>query len=44
MIAHAVQAAREHSLVKTGDRLVITAGSAGSTPGTTDLIKVHLVE
>jgi pyruvate kinase len=44
MIAHAVQAARKHGLVKEGDRLVITAGSAGSTPGTTDLIKVHLVE
>lgn len=44
MIAHAVRAARENGLVKESDTLVITAGSAGSTPGTTNLIKVHLVE
>ena len=44
MIAQAVGAAREHSLVKTGDTLVITAGSAGTAPGTTNLMKVHVVE
>lgn len=44
MIAHAVQAARDRGLVKGSDTLVITAGSAGSTPGTTNLIKVHIVE
>jgi pyruvate kinase len=44
MIAHAVEAARERGLVKVGDTLVITAGSAGTAPGTTNLIKVHVVE
>jgi len=44
MIAHAVQAAKEHGLVKEGDTLIITAGSAGSTPGTTNLLRVHVVE
>ena len=43
MIAYAVQAAKEHGLVKAGDTVVITAGSAGSTPGTTNLIKIHVV-
>lgn len=44
LIAQAVQAARDHGLVKEGDTVVITAGSAGSKPGTTNLIKVHAVE
>ena len=43
MIAYAVQVAKGHGLVKAGDTVVITAGSAGSTPGTTNLIKVHVV-
>ncbi len=44
MIAHAVQAAREHRLVKKGDTLVITAGAAGTAPGTTNLMQVRVVE
>ncbi|HEY64992.1 MAG TPA: pyruvate kinase [Caldilineae bacterium] len=41
MIADAVKAAREHGYVNEGDTVVITAGSAGSAPGTTDLMKVQ---
>jgi len=44
MIARAVQAARDRSLVQRGDTLVITAGAAGTAPGTTNLIKIHTVE
>ena len=44
MIAYAVQAAQDHNLIKEGDKLVITAGAAGSTPGTTDLMKVQVVK
>ncbi|NOZ27232.1 MAG: pyruvate kinase [Chloroflexi bacterium] len=41
MIADAVRAAREHGYVNEGDTVVVTAGSAGSAPGTTDLMKVQ---
>lgn len=44
MIAQAVKAAHDHGLVSEGDTVVITAGAAGTTPGTTNLIKVHVVE
>ncbi len=43
-ISGAVRAAQEHGLVKQGDVVVITAGAAGSGPGTTDIMKVHVVE
>ena len=43
MIAQAVQAALNRGLVKAGDKVVITAGAAGSAPGTTNLIKVQQV-
>ncbi len=42
-IAGAVRAAQEHGLVKKGDTVVITAGAAGSGPGTTDVMKVQVV-
>ena len=42
-IAGAVRAAQEHGLVKQGDVVVITAGAAGSGPGTTDIMKVQVV-
>jgi pyruvate kinase len=41
MIADAVRAAQERGYVRGGDIVVITAGAAGSAPGTTDLIKVQ---
>lgn len=43
IIAGAVRAAQEHGLVKQGDVVVITAGAAGSGPGTTDIMKVHVI-
>jgi pyruvate kinase len=43
MIAQAVRAAQEHGLVQEGDTLVVTAGAAGSVPGTTNLMRIHTV-
>ncbi|HUT20731.1 MAG TPA: pyruvate kinase, partial [Anaerolineae bacterium] len=43
MIEQAVQAARERGLVDAGDTVVVTAGAAGSAPGTTNLIRVLTV-
>jgi pyruvate kinase len=43
IIAGAVRAAQEHGLIKKGDIVVITAGAASSGPGTTDIMKVHVV-
>jgi len=42
-IAGAVRTAQEHGLIKQGDVVVITAGAAGSGPGTTDIMKVQVV-
>jgi pyruvate kinase len=39
----AVEAARDAGIVETGDRLVITAGTAVNIPGTTNVIKVDVV-
>jgi pyruvate kinase len=44
MLADAVHAAREHGLVQSGDLVVVTGGAAGSAPGTTNLIKVQVIE
>jgi pyruvate kinase len=44
MIARAVEAARERDLVRSGDVVVITAGAARSEPGTTNLMRVGVVE
>ncbi len=43
MLSDAVNAAREHGLVKSGDLVVVTGGAAGSAPGTTDLIRVQVI-
>ncbi len=43
VIADAVEAARRRGFVTEGDVVVVTAGAAGSAPGTTDLMKVHIV-
>lgn len=40
----AVQNALAHDLVKTGDLVIITAGTVGNKPGTTDLLKIHVIE
>jgi pyruvate kinase len=42
-ISGAVSVAQKHGLVKQGDIVVITAGAAGSGPGTTDIMKVQVV-
>ncbi len=43
MIADAIRAAHQHGFVQPGDTTVVTAGSAGSQPGATDLMKVQVV-
>jgi len=43
VIHHSVSMARERGYVRSGDTVVVTAGSACSGPGSTDLIKVHVV-
>jgi len=44
VIADAVRAAKEGKFVCEGDVVVVTAGAAGSAPGTTNLMKVHTIE
>jgi pyruvate kinase len=44
MLAHAVQIAGERGLVREGDTVVLTGGAAGSPPGTTNLLRVLVVE
>src|SRR6476620_11414975 len=39
---HAVEAARQAGIVESGDRVVITAGTAVNIPGTTNVIKVDV--
>ncbi|MGH3008774.1 MAG: pyruvate kinase [Gaiellaceae bacterium] len=39
----AIEAARDAGLVETGDRVVITAGTAVNIPGSTNVIKVEVV-
>jgi len=44
MIAQTISAACERRLVRAGDRVILTAGVPVHVPGTTNLIKVHVVE
>ncbi|MGB7873880.1 MAG: pyruvate kinase [Anaerolineales bacterium] len=43
MIANALRTAQERGLVKKDDLVAITAGTAGSEPGTTNLLRIHVV-
>lgn len=43
MIDSSIQAALEEGLVSEDDIVVLTAGTAGSPPGSTDLMKVHVI-
>ncbi|MCC7352553.1 MAG: pyruvate kinase [Anaerolineae bacterium] len=43
IIVSAVEAARQEGFVRRGDTVVVTAGAAGSGPGTTNLMKAHIV-
>lgn len=44
MINAAVDVALEHGVVQESDTVVITAGTAGSPPGSTDLMKVQVIQ
>jgi pyruvate kinase len=44
MIANALQTVREHELVEKGDLVAILAGTAGSEPGTTNLLRILVVQ
>jgi len=44
MLVQAVRAAQARGLVQVGDTLVLTGGAAGSAPGTTNLMRVLVVE
>jgi pyruvate kinase len=44
MIDASIRAALDHGLVKEGDTVVLTAGTAGSPAGSTDLMKVHVIK
>ena len=44
VIEHAVRAALSRHLVQRGDTVVVSAGAAGSAPGITNLIRVHVVD
>ncbi len=39
----ALQAARENGLVSEGDRVILTGGSLGATPGSTNMLKLHTI-
>ena len=43
MIAGAVETAQDNGYVRSGDMVVITAGAAGSQPGTTNLMRVQTI-
>ena len=43
MIATALQVVRDKGLVRAGDLVAITAGTAGSEPGTTNLVRIQQV-
>ena len=43
MLDIGVKAAREKGIIKRGDLVILTAGIPMGTPGTTNLLKVHLV-
>ena len=44
MVARAVEAARKRDLISSGNVVIITAGAARSEPGTTNLMRVRVVE
>ena len=44
VINDAVEAAKSHGYVDEGDIIIITAGTVGHGVGTTNLMKVHLIE
>jgi pyruvate kinase len=43
MLAAARRLLTEHGMVRTGDRIVVTAGVPFHVPGTTNLLKVETI-
>lgn len=43
MIENALQTVHDRGIVKEGDLVAITAGTAGSEPGTTNLLRIHAI-
>jgi pyruvate kinase len=43
MTSNALQAVQQQGLVKEDDLVAITAGTAGSEPGTTNLLRIHVI-
>jgi pyruvate kinase len=43
MISSALQTAKKHKLVGKDDLVAITAGTAGSEPGTTNLMQISII-
>ncbi len=39
----ALDAARQNGLVNEGDRVILTGGSLGATPGSTNMLKLHTI-
>jgi pyruvate kinase len=39
----AIEAATENGLVSDGDRVILTGGSLGATPGSTNMLKLHTI-
>ena len=39
----AIEAATENGLVSEGDRVILTGGSLGATPGSTNMLKLHTI-
>ena len=44
VISDAVEAAQQHGYLREGDIVIITGGAVGFGVGTTDMMKVHLIE
>ncbi len=38
-----IEAATEHGLLEEGDQVVITGGTRGSIPGSTNMLEIHIV-
>ena len=39
----AIEAAQEAKLIEKGDRVILTGGSVGATPGSTNMLKLHTI-
>jgi pyruvate kinase len=44
LIANALKTAQERGLIDKGELVAITAGTAGSEPGTTNVLRIHVID